>query len=306
MLNELIAEAKRLGFARVAVVPPDREAVNRAHPDAYRLLEDPREQLPGAKALLLLAYPYRPYRNAPGQIVLDAYYPASNRAHQAAQEMRDWIRSKGFAADSRALLRLKPRARRAGLGSPGRNSLIAVDGMGSWVSLQMILTDAPLPLTGADPAPALSPQCMHCDACVRACPTGALDGSGAVDLTRCLRAQPEDRPFPEPLRRALGARLLGCNACQACCPRNRDVPPREVPPELSEALSLPALLSDGHKALASFVGSNYARRMRVNARAAILAANLGRRDLTEALEALSQSDFAPAREHARWALEQLK
>ena len=305
MLEQLTARAFSLGFARMAVLPPEGTPVEHTHPHNRQLVEDPQRILPGAKALLLLVWPYRPYRPRSGQVELDAYYPASNAAHQATRALAEWIREQGYAADMRALLRLKPLSRRAGLGSPGRNSLIAVDNLGSWVSLQMILTDAPLPFDRAAPAPDLSPECAHCGACLRACPTGALDGTGRVDLTRCLRAQPEDGPIPEPLREKLGGSLLGCNLCQACCPRNRQVEPAEMPREVEDALRLPALLTDGHKALAPLIGSNFARRMRVNARAALLCANLGRRDLLPLLRPLAGSESDMVRQHALWAINKL-
>lgn len=61
----------------------------------------------------------------------------------------------------------------AGLGILGRHGLVIVPPYGSWVFLGTILTDLPLP-SAAVPAP----DCPGCNACIRACPSGALTETG--------------------------------------------------------------------------------------------------------------------------------
>ena len=65
MLEQLTAQAFSLGFARMAVLPPEGTPVEHTHPHNRQLVEGPQRILPGAKALLLLVWPYRPYRRPP-------------------------------------------------------------------------------------------------------------------------------------------------------------------------------------------------------------------------------------------------
>ena len=109
-------------------------------------------------------------------------------------------------------------AHRAGLGWYGKNANVLVPGIGSWVVLGSVLTDAPLP-----PAAAPEPDgCGSCRRCLDACPTGAIVAPGVVDARRCLAWLVQATgPFPLELRAALGDRLYGCDDCQEVCPPSR-------------------------------------------------------------------------------------
>lgn len=303
--EELREQAQALGFARVRIARPEKLPVRRTHPQTLSLTGDPWEILPSVRAIVELVWPYRPY-GAGRRAALDAYYPASNAAHEAAIRMQDWLRERGYEADMRAPLPRKPLAARSGLGKYGRNSLIAVDELGSWVSLQCVLTSAPLPFDPPGEGEGFSRECLNCRACVNACPTGALSGDGEVNLDRCLRAQPESEPVREELRLAMGGSLLGCSLCQAVCPRNRAVRPVEPPEELLRALDLRALLAGEYRPLIPFLGKNNARKLRVQARACLMAAHDGRVDLLSEVRALETSDGEAVRVHAAWARQYLE
>ena len=134
----------------------------------------------------------------------------------------------------------------------------------------------------------------------------ALDGTGRVDITRCLRAQPEGEVFPEEMRPHLGGSLLGCDLCQRVCPRNAQVSPTDIPDDLRSALDLSALLDGQYRPLIPFLGKNNARRQRLTARALIAAANLGRRDLLPLIDALTGCrESEMVRIHAEWAAARL-
>ncbi len=120
---------------------------------------------------------------------------------------------------------LKTLAVLTGLGEYGRNNIVYVPGLGSYVQLVGLVTD--MPLTAPAPAPAirdrLMSRCADCKACRTACPTGAI-GEDRILLRadRCYTLSselpgelPEDRLPPSP------DCLVGCLECQAACPANR-------------------------------------------------------------------------------------
>ena len=121
-------------------------------------------------------------------------------------------------------------AHRAGLGWYGKNANVLVPGIGSWVVLGSVLTDAPLP-SAIEPEP---DGCGSCRRCLDGCPTGAILAPGVVDARRCLAwlVQAEG-VFPVEHREALGDRLYGCDECQDVCPPSRrsiDDPAEQAPP----------------------------------------------------------------------------
>ncbi len=145
-------------------------------------------------------------------------------------------------------------AERAGLGWIGKNGLLIAPPFGSWVLLGTIITDAEIA-----PDPPVVPRCGSCEACLPACPTGALLGSGHVDGRRCLSYWTiETRaPIPEALSTACAEWTFGCDLCQEVCPWNRDARPSRLAdfrpgPLVSLRCSEIALLPPGlHAALAA-------------------------------------------------------
>lgn len=276
------------------------------HPQAQSLTGDAASLMPDAKCIMLLAMPYRPFHYEGNDGRVDAYYPTSNTAHDAVLRMAKRVEEVfSIHALPSPPVYLKPLAARSGLGEFGKNCLISVGTSGTRVALQSILLNADCE-TQNRPARALSAMCRNCNACVNACPTQALRGDGTLDLSRCLRAQPEGQAFPEPLRPMLGASLLGCDLCQRVCPRNASVSEIPVPDALAKALNLRALLSGEYKPLVPFLGKNNARRQRLTARAVVAAANLNRTDLLPLIEPLSEcKESEMVREHAAWAIKRL-
>ncbi|MEX0907409.1 MAG: tRNA epoxyqueuosine(34) reductase QueG [Gemmatimonadota bacterium] len=115
-------------------------------------------------------------------------------------------------------------AQRAGLGWFGRSTMLVNPRRGSYFFLGSLLLDVELP---AD-APFEADHCGTCNACVTACPTGALlgrddDGAPVIDATRCISYLTiENRgPIPRELRPLIGNRIFGCDICQEVCPFSR-------------------------------------------------------------------------------------
>ncbi|MEK6813776.1 MAG: QueG-associated DUF1730 domain-containing protein [Nitrospirota bacterium] len=129
-------------------------------------------------------------------------------------------------------------AREAGLGGIGKNTLLIVPGVGSYVFLAVILTDMEMwgcshplpssPLEGEDQGGGCVPRskswdpCGGCTLCIEACPTGALIGPRVLDARRCISYLTiEHKGEIEPdLARSVGGWAFGCDVCQEVCPHN--------------------------------------------------------------------------------------
>jgi epoxyqueuosine reductase len=138
-----------------------------------------------------------------------------------------------------------------------------------------MLTDLDLPPDAPEPD-----RCGSCRACVDACPTGALDGSGRIEPRLCLAYQTIEAKsaMPEALRRQMGNRVFGCDACLAACPwgKGKETPPVERPDLAAVALAdLAALDEAGFRHL--FAGTPVSRtgRDRFVAQVLIALANCG-------------------------------
>ncbi|MDO5580511.1 MAG: tRNA epoxyqueuosine(34) reductase QueG [Planctomycetia bacterium] len=118
-------------------------------------------------------------------------------------------------------------AYRAGLGRPGRNSLLIHPALGSTFFIGILLVsleyeafrkeEETLPPVQKDP-------CSNCDLCKRACPVGAIGSDRKLDARRCLNywtIENKKDPLPGFVQKNLGNRLFGCDECIRICPYNR-------------------------------------------------------------------------------------
>jgi epoxyqueuosine reductase len=192
------------------------------HPDRST---DPSRTLPGVASLVVGARSYAhavPDAPADRPVVARVARYAATDHYQALRggltAVADHLIGEGWTArvvlDDNALVD-RAAAHRAGLGWYGKNANVLVPGLGSWVVLGSVLTDAPLPPTGEP----VEDGCGSCRRCLDGCPTGAIVAPGVVDAGRCLAwlVQAEG-VFPVEHRAALGDRLYGCDECQEVCP----------------------------------------------------------------------------------------
>ena len=184
----------------------------------------PGRSFPWARSLVVGARSYLPENGSPlpitattGRVarvaVVDSYHPL----RRALQALSDALTGRGHRAsilcdDNRLVDRAA--AVRAGIGWWGKNTMVLVPGMGPWLLLGSVITDAELP-----PDQELARDCGSCSACLPACPTGALVAPGVLDARRCLAAWAQTPGVvPAEYRVAMGDRLYGCDDCLEACP----------------------------------------------------------------------------------------
>ena len=119
---------------------------------------------------------------------------------------------------------LKLLAARSGLGRYARNSLVFVDGMGSYNLLYAFLTDHPC---ADDPWTDLQilDECNRCHACERTCPTRCISRwSYSVNIDKCLTLYNENSgEFPNFILGSMHHTLMGCMKCKSPCPVNEGI-----------------------------------------------------------------------------------
>jgi epoxyqueuosine reductase len=250
--QEIIAEAFDLGFVlcgfSAAQTPLHYEYYLRwleagcqakmaymARPNAVSVREHPEALLPGCQTVISLAMAYAPVAKGSherlgvplGRIAAYAtyadYHEVMTSALNSLIDRLEILSNAGsyIAVDTAPILE-KEFAASAGLGMIGRNSLLTNPVYGSWLLLGEILTT--LNIEPDHQTPTI--DCQDCQRCVMACPTKATRPDRSIDARRCLSYLTIEHrgEIPEIFREAMGNRIFGCDACQAACPHNRDLP----------------------------------------------------------------------------------
>jgi epoxyqueuosine reductase QueG len=137
---------------------------------------------------------------------------------------------------------------RAGLGFIGRNTMFYAHGLGSFVGIGSVGTDAALEEGATAPEQITHPRCADCGRCAAACPVAAIPAAGyAIEPMRCLSMLNRHPDEPEQIQPQDAVQLerwvYGCESCQNACPLNAGVQHRRqavVAPELTvEGMRLP-------------------------------------------------------------------
>ena len=272
----------------------------------------PESTLPGARPLVVAAAAYAtreasaPKGVAAGRIarfaIGDRYAPLRRVLGGVAAILRDAGWQAAVLCDDNRLVD-RAAAARAGVGWIGRNANVLVPGHGSWVLLGSVATDAALP---AD-AP-MRRTCGTCNACLPACPTGALVAPGVLDSRLCLAywlQAPGD--IPAELRVAVGDRLYGCDDCQEACPPSI-AGTRRGAEHVDPWVHAVAILTSPDAELLARFGHFYIPRRQpdhLRRNALVVIGNSGRRETITTVAAFLHHPRAMLRRHAAWALGRL-
>ena len=163
-------------------------------------------------------------------------------------------------------------AERSGLGSRCDNGLIAIPGAGTRILLAEILSTLEmeqlqnmLPLPEGVPA-VNEEMCLHCGACTRSCPTGALQPDTTVDARKCLSYQTIEHRgewsagFLSQVREErIAIPLFGCDICQNVCPLNNPLLYPVTPTTISEFSPSPEILTLTAREVLDLTQSDFSR-----------------------------------------------
>jgi epoxyqueuosine reductase len=189
----------------------------------------PQELLPGARTMLIAAFPYFTTER---MLLPFALYARGRDYHEVVRQRLEAVAAM-IPGDCRvcvdtAPLRERYWAARAGLGFIGRNNQLIVNSLGSYYFLGTILTTAALPIECHAPEPSVTDTCGRCRRCLEACPGHALSDGAAVDARRCLSYLTIEHRGDFPEGTDLHGCLYGCDVCQRVCPHNAVAKPTPI------------------------------------------------------------------------------
>lgn len=339
LTEEIKTEARRLDFSLVAVTTPDPPphwptfehwlSLGR-HGSMDYLTDnrraDPRLVLPECKSILMLAMSYPDpssgtQNNSPRPTGRVASYAWGQDYHLLIPE-----RLKNLAAfietqvgngtkhrwytDTGPIME-RDLAQRAGLGWIGKNTCLINPKMGSYLLLAEILLGIQL----EPDTPFEADRCGKCTRCINACPTGCILPDRTIDARLCLSYQTIEnkKEIPADLRPLVGNWVFGCDVCQQVCPWNRFASPDHDPsfnaqpgmpnPDLIAELAL-SPTEFNHKFKDSPVKRSKRRGYLRNI--AVALGNSGDSAAIQALEIAVQKSESLIREHALWAINNIK
>jgi epoxyqueuosine reductase len=281
---------------------------------------DPREVLPGCRAVITLALNY-----FTGDSPFPTGHPADYRIARYSwnEDYHDLIEKRLAAFDAKlATLGGTQRyyvdtgpvlerdfASDSGLGWNGKSTVQIHRRLGTWFFLAELLTTLEIP-----PDPPFGDHCGKCNRCMTACPTQAITAPRQLDARRCVSYLTIENKGPIPLefRRAMGDRIYGCDDCLDACPWNRFAQAsREITfharPEIFIHRLRDFLAMDDEAFRQTFAKSPIKRikRPRFLRNVCVALGNTGTREDLPALNLAAQDPDPLISEHATWAISEI-
>jgi epoxyqueuosine reductase len=234
---------------------------------------DPRILVPGAKSLIVTGLNYYTDKKQGGNgVPVISRYAYGLNYHDVIKKklhkLIDFIKTIHPDASGRSFVDSAPLlekawGREAGLGWPGRHSVLINKQIGSFFFLGIIVLNIELDYD----EPAKEDYCGKCTLCVDSCPTGAINNNRTIDSRRCIAFQTlESRTsIPDDIVQKLEGKVFGCDRCQEICPWNKESK-QHVTPEFDLPSEVQLMTADQWKNLTRkdykrlFKGSAIGRR----------------------------------------------
>ncbi len=280
---------------------------------------DPREVLPGARSVIVLAMNYFVGPRPPGRAASPgtfARYAWGSDYHDLIEErLRDlgaYIDDLGgrqrYYVDTGPVLE-RDFAGESGLGWNGKSTVQIHRQLGTWFFLAVILTDLDLPLDERQ-----KDHCGKCTRCMTACPTEAITAERRLDARRCISYLTIEHwgAIPLEFRKAMGDRVFGCDDCLEVCPWNRFARASEeatfqARPFVNDwnLRDFLALDDEGFRELFRKSPVKRTKRPGFLRNVCVALGNVGTEADVSALQRAAEKEDELVAEHARWALEQI-
>ncbi len=232
-------QASAIGIAKASVVPSAiidkyNEWIERgcqggmSYMERYRdVRANPDLLLSGVKSIIVAAFNYYYPSVCDKDTPRFALYALGDDYHEVIRQRLELLASfikEQWGGATRVCVDTAPIferywAQQSGIGFVGRNKMLIVPGVGSYVFVGIVLStvsfipDAPCEL-----------DCMGCNACVRHCPGKAISLNGIVDARRCHSYLTIEHRGELPNDIDLGNKVYGCDVCQQVCPHNHNAP----------------------------------------------------------------------------------
>ena len=193
--------------------------------------------LPGAQTVISMAFSYAPKKWRESALPDIAFYAYGKDYHDVIRKRLKpivGILTEKYGGKWRICVDSAPLPERywaikAGIGIPGKNGAVIVDGAGSLCFLAEILTELEI-----EPDIPSAGSCEGCGKCMSVCPTGALTKDYFFDSGKCINYltiehRGEWNNEQKKLLGKAGNPFFGCDRCIRICPHNRGISLTDIP-----------------------------------------------------------------------------
>lgn len=245
LVNNLRAEAERLGFDQVGIAKAERldeeakrleQWLSKGYQGSMHWMEnhfekriDPTKLVPGAKSVISLVFNYHTDKEQkdPDAPKISKYAYGEDYHFVLKRKLKSllsWITDQVGEVNGRCFVDSAPVmerewAKRSGLGWLGKNTLLIHPKKGSYYFLAEIILDLELPIDHP-----IKDYCGTCRKCIDACPTNAFSNEGyLLDASKCISYLTIElkEEIPEAFSGQMEGWAFGCDICQEVCPWNR-------------------------------------------------------------------------------------
>ena len=334
--RQLLASAHQLGFAACRVASASAPLHLKEFTDwvdagaagemaylhrAQEKRADPKEILPGARSIIVLATNYwqgtAPTQEADGPSKGKiARYAWGDDYHDVIAKKLEQINAllARFGGRQKCYVDTGPvlerdHAAAAGVGWHGKSTMLIDSRLGAWFFLSEILTTLELPRDPPTPA-----RCGTCSRCITACPTGAITSPHRLDARLCISYLTIEHKSAIPLemRPLIGNRIFGCDDCLDACPWNRFAKTSresafQARPETSR-MALRDYLSLSDDEFRQLFRNSPIKRIKRRGflrNVCVALGNVGTTDDLPALRRAALDEEPLIAEHARWAVDRI-